>query len=1239
MTQLSSHLAFGLFLTLVSSLIHCQRAIAQIIPDNSLGVENSRTRTDIIKNIPSDVIEGGATRGSNLFHSFREFSIKEGSGAYFANPAAIQNIFTRVTGGKVSNISGTLGVLGDANLFLINPNGIIFGTNARLDIRGAFTASTANSLLFDHNFEFSATNPDAPPLLTVDLPIGLKFREQPGDINSTANLTTPGNLTLQAGNLNLSGSVVAGGDLTLEAQNNLSIRDTVETPFIAASGQDLLIKGNQVDIFALNNPNSGIVASGNLILKSPNPIIGDAHYWSGGSFRIEKLDGSLGGLVSLNDPVIRSLGDVSFDSYQGASLHIIAGGKVETPGSIIITEPDLSNGLFENITLSNSEKLSIAGFIEPTLDIRAGVDSIAVGMPLGQTGIGTFIPFVSLVESPTSADIIVGDVIVNDALLGSGGKVILTNQYFPNKTLFGEIKVNYIDTQDTFKGGSVILDSRNNIKLDGMIYTTSFLGKGGDIQLLAVNDITINSDISTGSRGDINVKSNSILLKNRAILSTSSFSSLSNSISEEREGNITIQTKHLTLENNTGITTGTFTAKDAGDLTIFASNLLEIKGGNITTGTNDQGKGGNLSIHTGQLIVRDRGNVSASSNGAGNAGDINIDASQSVELLNGGVIQSQANETGNGGVITIKAPRLILQDEAGISVATQGKGGAEKVIINAPELVEVINSNIISSTFSFSPAGDIEINTKQLIVRDNGLITTLTSGAGDAGNLTIDAKQLSIQEGAVISTETASTGNAGHLTIKDSDSITVSGQGDAGISLTTTVRKGATGKGGDLTITTGRLVIQNGAQVAAGTFGDGDSGKITITADSVELKGRGSGLFTQTEAQGTAGNLTLKPNNNNPNLNINFTDNGFISASTTATGKSGNINLNAPKIINIQGNGKITVETSGSGNAGKIDITAETLNLANGLEISASTNATGKAGDILLNIKDNLNLTNSAIASSTTSNSTGKGGSISIDPININLDQKSRISVNSQGQGNGGDISLIGQNLNLNNSSEISAVTASGEGGNISLNLANIIRQRNNSLISATAGGTGNGGNIKINTNSLIGSRDSDIAANAFQGRGGNINITARGIFQDRRSEITASSQLGIDGIVEINTPEVDPSQGLVDLPQNPVDPNSLISQNACRKGGQSKFTVTGRGGLPASPEQIPSSNEIEVSLVEATQQESSAKTNYSLITTRKIVPAQGWQRNEKGEIVLVAYPTANTANRQVNSLITCSSN
>jgi filamentous hemagglutinin family protein len=153
----------GLFCALPIAAVN-----AQIIPDNSLGAETSRINPNItIKDLPSTEITGGAIRGANLFHSFQQFNVDAGRGVYFANPSNITNIFSRVTGSNVSNIFGKLGVLGNANLFLLNPNGIVFGPNATLDLSGSFLATTANSIKFRDGREFSASNPESAPLLTV----------------------------------------------------------------------------------------------------------------------------------------------------------------------------------------------------------------------------------------------------------------------------------------------------------------------------------------------------------------------------------------------------------------------------------------------------------------------------------------------------------------------------------------------------------------------------------------------------------------------------------------------------------------------------------------------------------------------------------------------------------------------------------------------------------------------------------------------------------------------------------------------------------------------------------------------------------------------------------------------------------------------------------------------------------------------------------------------------------------
>lgn len=163
--------------------------VAQVTADKSLLNENSVI--DLQNN--RVLVKGGASRGNTLFHSLKELSIQKGQQVYFNNPSNINIILTRVTGGKLSNIDGTLGVLGGADLFLINPSGIHFGTNTFLDLNGSFIATTGNSITFKDGLVFSAIVPESVPDIKVNIPLGIQFQGMTGDITVKGNLGTNSN--------------------------------------------------------------------------------------------------------------------------------------------------------------------------------------------------------------------------------------------------------------------------------------------------------------------------------------------------------------------------------------------------------------------------------------------------------------------------------------------------------------------------------------------------------------------------------------------------------------------------------------------------------------------------------------------------------------------------------------------------------------------------------------------------------------------------------------------------------------------------------------------------------------------------------------------------------------------------------------------------------------------------------------------------------------------------------------
>ncbi len=497
-------------LVILGCFIFINKATAQINPDNSLGTESSIVNPDVIKGIPSDRIDGGATRGSSLFHSFQDFNVDTGRGAYFSNPAGITNILTRVTGGNPSNILGKLGVLnGNANLFLLNPKGIYFGPNASLDLGGSFFGTTAESFIFNDNFEFSATNPQVVPLLSVNIPIGLRFRENPGSIqiqgdglglrstaeliNTTSELRVQPNQTL----------ALVGGDLFLEGATLKTAGGRIELGSVASSGLVSITPINKG--FALGYGN--VQNFGNIRLSQRASV--DASGLGGGDIQV------WGKRITLADG--SQIEASPLGSQQAGLLFVNATEQVEVIGSYLNFPSALATYAYPTTTgvagdlIVNTGELLLrnGGLINATTSGQGNGGRIIINAKgnISVDGIG----------SDISSDI------NNGGVGNSGGIQINTN----NLSLTNNAKIS-ASNNGQGNAGDIRIRANNLFLTNGAQISASTFGNGeaGNIEVLTAKDIRLNNQASInafttgGGQGNIILLSRDLILRNNSNITT-----------------------------------------------------------------------------------------------------------------------------------------------------------------------------------------------------------------------------------------------------------------------------------------------------------------------------------------------------------------------------------------------------------------------------------------------------------------------------------------------------------------------------------------------------------------------------------------------------------------------------------------------------------------------------------------------------------------------------------------------
>jgi filamentous hemagglutinin family protein len=671
----------GVFLSCLTTTSVTQ---AQIISDGTLSTEVITT------NNQDFIITKGTRVGSNLFHSFKEFSVLQGGSASFANAnnLDVKNIISRVTGTSISKLDGLITANGSANLFLINPNGIIFGPNASLDIGGSFVASTASSLLFGDGTQFSATNPQTPALLTVSVPIGLQFGQTAMPIHvEGSDLIVPNGKTLAL----LGGDVVIKGGSTDSGYHLLARTGRIELGSVAANS-----------LVSLTPIAQGWKLGYNGVQNFQDIKISQAAYIDTSGFPSGAMQ-LRGRRIAITDG--SSVATMNYGNEDGQLLEINASESVEVSGDQTL----LSAG-------TTSDKAGADIRIETRrLTVRDGARVDASTFNSGPGGKLT-------VNASESVEVVGTDKYTNISTAsfeeqgdaGTGGTVHITTR----KLILRDGGVIVSLTYGQGMGGDVIVDASESVEASGLQYVRSGLsaatqnptgGQGGNIRintqrLVVQGGARITAAATRGSPGnggtlDVNA-SDSVEVIGTGGIDDNGKPFRSSLVAESKGssdgGNLRIDTEKLTVRDGAEVSVSSPSGQ-AGRLTIRANSLLLDRGQlTATTGASrDEEGGANIRLEDlEQVLMTNESLISAQAMGYANGGNIKIDAGVLVALppdgANGSDIIARADQ-GNGGKISINAQGIFRIEERKTKQSNQ--------------------TNDIDASSDFGASGEVEINT------------------------------------------------------------------------------------------------------------------------------------------------------------------------------------------------------------------------------------------------------------------------------------------------------------------------------------------------------------------------------------------------------------------------------------------------------------------------------------------------------------------------------------------------
>jgi filamentous hemagglutinin family protein len=1136
----------------------------------------------------------GKQKGPNLFHSFDTFTLDRGESATFTGPSSVRYVFARVTGGQPSTIDGTLACdIPRAELFLINPAGVTFGPDAKLDLKGSLSLTTADSISLRGGGRLDAALA-AKGTLTSAAPSAFGFLAP-----HPAGLTVHGSaLTLserQSVNL-IGGSTQMDGGATVRAPAG---RATLVTP--AAPGQVVLNPTN-----ADAPPDTHTVASFGPVTVSENSLI-DISGNGGGRLILR------GGDVSLTGSNILARTDGSRDG-RGASinadrLQLLGGSRISTVGNSGSGAGGGMDIAANAIVLDGSGSPSTTGFTAGPNSKSTG-DGRPVSINAGSLGIKNG----ALINPGTGGD-------------GRGADLTVRAQSVSLST-GGQIDDN---ASGRGRSGDVML-SAQTLTIDG----------AGSTSVTGIFDQS--KAASTADAGRISLQiERALRVVHGGVISGETFGSGSGADILVSAGSVTVDGSGS--GQFTGVLTGAGAAATgaAGSLSVKAGTLQVLAGGDVDTDTGGRGRGGDLRVRATDVTVDGSGafdptrftGLSSDARGtdsrSGSAGNVTVRA-RAVIVNGGGSIETDTDGPGRSGRVFLSARALTLDGTSSNGVFTgvssdtigsdPGAGAAGDVSIRARNIGVLAGAQVASDTSGTGNAGRIRVVARLLRIDDRGdpdptSFTQISSEAndgasGNAGDVTVRAPSIEIVAAASIVSDTNGPGRGGNVTIVGGRlAIDGTGSGDhfVGVSSDTRGTDPGSGPAGHLAVHIRELSITDGGSIETDTEGPGRSGRLTISAKAITLNGSGShGAFTglSSDALGTervsgsAGDLSVRA------ASIDVLAGAQIATDTSGPGNAGKLRIVA-RSLKLDDRGdldptsftQISSEANegGSGNAGDVIVRARTIDMAAAASIVSDTNGTGRGGNVRV-IAGALSIDGTGLADGFAGISTdalgtdpgsGSGGRLSVRTGSTTISAGGAIQANTSGPGYGGRVAMRAGRLTIDatgaangsftgiRSQSSGTAAGSGPGGVISVR-AKEVSILGGGEVSATTLGVGNAGTIDVRAEQLHidgqSASQSGVLSRAFAGSGnaGTINIAASTLSLGQDGIISASTFTGGTGgdvvidasrislasgaVISANTFGVGPAGNVLVRAAGPV-----MLQGASQITAKSEVGATGRGG------------------------------------------------------------------------------